>query len=398
MSFNQRADRVGVGPSTPIPLCEVLPQVNAGAVVILRNCLQNNNSLSPILQEAHAVLAEEFGPARAAAIMSDGVQSLHRHANSTEFRDVSAHLRRRLMPPYMLAMKHIIRDTLAIPGDVFVEESYNTRIFAPQDAWGGRRESYEVLRQAHLPGKITLHGPHTDLWGYHPLNVVNVWTAIGPVRQSNGMSFWPALYGEIPEMGDWHVARKDQVLGRPFGIALNPGDALLFHIRHLHGSRINQTNETRFVCSGRFTVGPPQLFSKPWYSYMHVDGIPDRLGAVPPPCAEDRIHPAAPPATIDTSHRLPPVIHSPDDLRLNEVRPISATRCVARTTAGVFSFNRHCPHEGADLAAGYIHNGHIHCPWHDLAINLETGASPCHSLPTLAVEELPSLEPAAMRS
>jgi nitrite reductase/ring-hydroxylating ferredoxin subunit len=229
------------------------------------------------------------------------------------------------------------------------------------------------------------------------LNVINIWAAIGPVLPENGMSIWPDLFGRIPPMGEWHVSRKDQVLGKPFGVSLEAGDALLFHIGQLHGSRINQTDQTRFVLSARFTVGPPVLFDKPWYSYMNLDDIPDRIGAVVPPCAVATERPAVPPENIDTADRLPasvsPVFDEVSEslvfesrsLACGEVRPLNSHYCVARTLDGVVAFSRRCPHEGGDFAAGHIEGTTIYCPDHHLGVDLRTGQSPCQSLPAIAV-------------
>ena len=216
------------------------------------------------------------------------------------------------------------------------------------------------------------------------------------------MSIWPDLFGRIPPMGEYHLTRGDQVLGKPFGIALDPGDALLFHIGHMHGSRINQTDQTRFVCSARFTIGKPVLFDKEWYSYMNIDEIPERIGAVVPPCAIQPKRPEIPPPNIDTSTRLPQAVPSypggdlgtlvfeSGALAPGEVRPLTGDYCVARTNDGVFAFLRYCPHEGSDLAAGYLEGGRLFCPGHNLAIDLNTGRSPCRSLPALVT--LPTVD------
>ncbi|WP_448275871.1 Rieske (2Fe-2S) protein [Nostoc sp. DSM 114160] len=48
-------------------------------------------------------------------------------------------------------------------------------------------------------------------------------------------------------------------------------------------------------------------------------------------------------------------------------------------------FTRYCPYEGADLIAGYLRDQCLVCPWHNLPINLNDGASPCQSLPKLTI-------------
>ena len=36
----------------------------------------------------------------------------------------------------------------------------------------------------------------------------------------------------------------------------------------------------------------------------------------------------------------------------------------------VISFQRYCPHKGADLSLGNIHNKKLYCPWHNYCFDL----------------------------
>lgn len=398
MNSHLYAERIGDRQGTSgVPLDEVVERVTAGQLIVLRGCLQALGYFDPIQSIIRDVLQKHIGPERAEAIMGAGIQWLHRFVKSGELTGIAKQLQAELAELSMMMMKRVARELLNVRSDAYAEEARNVRIFVPQDSWYIGREDYLEFERERSRGKLTLHGPHTDLWGYHPLNVINLWTAIGPVLPENGMSIWPEFFGRIPPMGEWHVSRKDQVLGKPLGVSLDAGDALMFHIGHLHGSRINQTEQTRFVLSARFTVGPPVLFDKPWYSYMSLDDIPDKIGAVTPPCAVATERPAVPPENIDTSDRLPASVAPVCDLAseslvfeshalaLGEVRPLNSHYCVARTSDGVVAFSRRCPHEGGDLAAGYIEGAAIHCPDHHLSVDLRTGRSPCRSLPAITV-------------
>ena len=285
MNTRFAAERIGYEETAAVPLEQVVARVTAGEVIVLRGCLQELGYFETFQSIIRDVFEECIGAEKTETVMAKGIQWLHLFVNSKELTEITKRLQTDLSKVSMLMVKRVARDLLGVEGDAYAEESRNIRIFVPQDNFALGREDYLEFERERNRGKLTLHGPHTDVWGYHPLNVINVWTAIGPVLPDNGMSIWPELFGKIPPMGEWHIARTDQVLGTPFGCSLNAGDALLFHIGHMHGSRINQTDQTRFVCSARFTAGPPQLFEKPWYSYMHVDGIPEQIGAVVPPCA-----------------------------------------------------------------------------------------------------------------
>jgi nitrite reductase/ring-hydroxylating ferredoxin subunit len=333
---------------------------------------------------------------RADKAMEAGPQKLHCFVDSKELTAITKQLQEALEQVTQVTVKRVARELLGVQGDAALEESRNVRIFIPQDAWAPGRDDYLQFKRERNHGKLTLHGPHTDLWFYHPLNVINVWVAVGPVLQGNGMSFWPHLFGQRPPLGYDGCARDDQVFGEALNFALEPGDALLFHINHLHGSEINQTDQTRFVFSGRFTVGAPKLFDQPWHSYLHLDRVPAELGKHAPPNVTAAAPPATPPPTIDTSNQLPAPVGvrpGPDAgtlefdagaLAVGEVRPLTDDYCVSRTAAGVFAFGRACPHEGADLAGGFVRAGQVHCPRHNLALNPQTGESSCRSLPRIA--------------
>jgi len=397
MNTRLLAERIGYEEPQPVAIDQVVARVTAGEVIVLRGCLQELGYLEIFHSVIRKVFEAFIGADKTEAVMSRGIQSLHLFVSSTQLTEIAKRLQTELATISMMMVKKVARDLLGVKGDAYAEESRNIRIFVPQDTWAIGREDYLQFERERSRGKLTLHGPHTDVWGYHPLNVINVWAAIGPVLPDNGMSIWPELFGRIPPMGEWHVSRTDQVLGTPFGISLDAGDALLFHIGHIHGSRINQTDQTRFVCSARFTIGRPVLFDKPWYSYMSIDDIPNRIGKAKPPCATDPKRPAVPAGNIDTADRLPaPVVFQPGEmpgtlvfespsLGIGEIRPLTADYCVARSQDGVFAFSRRCPHEGGDLAAGYLQGNQVYCPAHNLGIDLHTGQSPCRSLPKIHV-------------
>ena len=47
-----------------------------------------------------------------------------------------------------------------------------------------------------------------------------------------------------------------------------------------------------------------------------------------------------------------------------------------------------CPHQGASLGEGFLHEGRVICPWHSWAFDVRTGA--CPRVPHVAVEAYPT--------
>lgn len=61
-----------------------------------------------------------------------------------------------------------------------------------------------------------------------------------------------------------------------------------------------------------------------------------------------------------------------------------------RTATGLFAINNVCPHKGAPLHDGFVHDGGVTCPWHQWDFRLSDGE--CLNVPkvrvsTYAVEE-----------
>ena len=196
MSTGFLAERIGFREVAAVPLDQVVDRVSAGEVIVLRRCLQELGYFGSFHSIIRQVLETYIGAERTEALMSQGVQWLHLFLNSKELTEIA----KRLQPDFgticLMMVKRVARDLLGVQGEAYAEESRNLRIFVPQDSWVTGQADYLEFERERSRGKLTLHGPHTDLWGYHPLNVINVWTAISPVAPRQWYeylagSFWP---------------------------------------------------------------------------------------------------------------------------------------------------------------------------------------------------------------
>jgi len=70
------------------------------------------------------------------------------------------------------------------------------------------------------------------------------------------------------------------------------------------------------------------------------------------------------------------------------IRIIDDNRIAVRVSGEEHVLSRRCPHQGADLARGYVCDGMLHCPWHDQPFDVQTGeaAGTCAGLRPLSVE------------
>jgi NAD(P)H-dependent nitrite reductase small subunit len=55
-----------------------------------------------------------------------------------------------------------------------------------------------------------------------------------------------------------------------------------------------------------------------------------------------------------------------------------------RTPDGLFAINNVCPHKGAPLHDGFIHDGAVTCPWHQWDFRLNDGE--CLTVPKVRIK------------
>ena len=79
--------------------------------------------------------------------------------------------------------------------------------------------------------------------------VINFWMAIGHVKEENGMEIYTDMWGQDLPLPGFNAI--DESMGEPVRYALDPGDILVFHSRHIHTTVLNHTDQTRIVVTGR---------------------------------------------------------------------------------------------------------------------------------------------------
>jgi nitrite reductase/ring-hydroxylating ferredoxin subunit len=286
---------------------------------------------------------------------------------------------------------------------LYYEETPNVRFHIPYDLAREHKSSFNEFAKDYGQGKIVAHGPHRDSWLDCPSNGVNLWFAIGRVRRGNGLTVYARDYGR-----DFRYKRSGDVadgekLSKPETFDLAPGDCVLFHTDQMHGSELNRTDETRYVISFRMTFGKPEFPNRHFHRYVHaglaegpfnfVAATPAMLQPSYPRSLIRRIVEKLSPAPVDAPARPPEVIGTVRDgkivvaladVAVGEVRGASEALCVARLASDkVVAFTRRCPHQGGDLANGWVDGQNLVCPWHNLPFDAASGRSPCASLPPL---------------
>ena len=372
-------------------------RVLAGEVVVVRGGLQRAGLLEPILKLSLEAVADEIGPDAAAAVTARGFEKIHEIVPASEIPRLTDEIYARVAarahagsidsgPVHICGCAALLFRELAeraLPCAVRHDPGRPRPVqrFHPQ-AWRGEADGAWTAPQ---------------FWLDCPDNGVNIWIAMGRVRRGNGLTVYRNEYeGHQRYTGMGNIAR-DERLTEPLTFDLEPGDFVLFHTDQLHGSALNYTDETRFVVSYRMTFDRPHFPNGHYHSYCHsgLAGGPLRAAATLPALMQpsyvrsfgervaQKLRPTKP-------ERIELASASSGDLRemrIGEIRPTDRKTCVARLGEDEFvTFDRRCPHQGADLAMGHVTDGRIVCPWHNLPFDPATGQSPCQSLRPLAVK------------
>jgi nitrite reductase/ring-hydroxylating ferredoxin subunit len=210
-----------------------------------------------------------------------------------------------------------------------------------------------------------------------------------------------------------HFAFKDgyiqngERLHKPLSFDLDPGDAVLFLSRHLHGSELNRTDQTRYVVSYRVTFGKPHYPHGHYHQYLHsglAGGPLRRFAHVPQNLQPSFVRyqfrrvqnllsgrrrmsgvDGVAARTNAPARRDPPQSSvSLADFPVGTIEAVASNACVARLGEDEFAaFGRFCPHSGGDLSGGWVDGDKVVCPLHSLTIDCRTGRSPCASLKPL---------------
>jgi len=119
------------------------------------------------------------------------------------------------------------------------------------------------IKEAHSPGFVSWHQDST-YWGLDPDEVITAWIALTEVTQENGyMQVIPGSH-KVDQLLHVDTFHKDNLLSRgqeiavevdkskAVGLALQPGEMSLHHIKLVHGSDANRSSDRRIGFAIRY--------------------------------------------------------------------------------------------------------------------------------------------------
>lgn len=390
------------------------PRILGGEVFIVRRGLQQLGLLDTLTRSTLDGIRSCVGPDIAGKIERDGFDRIHEWIEPTDIPAVTDAVYKVVTANANDVLVKLVPGLFPGGKDYYFERTPNVRFHIPFDIATAHRKEFNKFAEARGQGKIAAHGPHRDPWVDCPENVINVWIAIGPVQRGNGLTIFTQDYRTEFAFQDGYLNSGSR-LHQPTTVDMSPGDMLLFHSNHLHGSELNQTQSTRYVISYRVAFGKPYYPHGHYHHYQHVGlasgplrwlaGLPQNLqwsfvryqyrrliykvagrGRMTGYDAADSHRHSSLEQSVTKSDFSKDDALALDDFPVGSIRAVSKRVCVARLGEDEFTaVSRYCPHAGGDLSCGWIEDGKIVCPLHSLAIDPHTGTSRCNVLKSLRV-------------
>ena len=250
----------------------------------------------------------------------------------------------------------------------------------------------------NLPDPSCGHGPHRDTWFGHTFDALNLWWSIAGVNTKTGMTIYPDVNNhELDHILDPSYVLPNQYLGKPKTIGLKDGNLLIFDPEILHATKLNTSNQTRIVFSGRINrikpsfynrKGAPEFahwllsedvekdqFNKTHYFFRKDNSIvkPKRQKLNKTKCLEIKIN-----KQFKNQSEFKLIKKKAlNKKKLYKIKFKNVTLCMFFLKNDVRIFNIKCPHLQADLSSGYFNKNHVVCPGHQLTFNLRNGNSIC---------------------
>jgi nitrite reductase/ring-hydroxylating ferredoxin subunit len=392
---------VEIAETAPFPE-KLADRVMAGEIFVVRGCLQRLDIFDEITATSLDATRDVVGADAAANVQREGFDAIHRFSSLDQIEAIADNLSSRLAQKGPAWIAKVAPELLGITKPYYFERIPNTRFHVPYDVMAADPEAMDRFAVKAGGGKLAPHPNHRDSWVGCPDNLINIWAAVGPIPEGNGLTIFPnAFLRDIAHVGA--SIAFDENPGEPLNFSLEPGDAILFHGDHLHSSVLNRTDGTRHAVSFRIVTEKPNFPHGHYHHYAHSSlaaGALDSIAELPASLAWSFVETRLNWATEKLGFRSPEeprkntnraTLGKPQlggertfalsSLPEDSVRAITDEICVARIGKDrLVAFDRKCPHGGGDLALGAVIKGEIACPWHNLRIDPKTGASACQAL------------------
>lgn len=247
---------------------------------------------------------------------------------------------------------------------------------------------------------IYLHSPHKDTWFGHASKGINFWWAITSVNKLNGLMLFKDVYKYDLDHETQPAYVKDKyALGRIYLPELKAGSLLIFDAEILHATRLNTSENTRLVISGRLNETKPKFYKKfkgikdpNWLSYGNLSiknyenfevfkrnkknlCINKKLKKEKNKYKKININLNL----VNGNHYklFKESLIKPKKNTSFFIKFLNYEICVKILNSKIHAFNNACPHLQFQLINSYSEKNLITCNGHGLTFNIKNGMSTC---------------------
>ena len=278
-----------------------LSKINEGQYKIISNYLNKENFIKKAREEIYNCISNIAGLSVSAKIKEKGLDKMHLYFNPDYVPFLNVALQKKMNEVMAKQIFYVGQNNLELnkSKSFYIDQSFNYRIIYPYELAKKSQltrsiylslnlENYENVDEEINRGKVKAknffkdetylnkikyfknlpvtcygHGPHRDTWFGHTFGALNLWWSITGVNKESGLALYPEVTNfEIKHLKDPAYLAQDQYIKRPKIIALKDGDLLVFDPEILHATKLNTSNQTRIVFSGRINKDKPTFYKK----------------------------------------------------------------------------------------------------------------------------------------
>ena len=243
-----------------------------------------------------------------------------------------------------------------------------------------------------------LHSGHRDTWFAHSTEGINFWWGITEVNELNGMMLFrkvtnyelehekrPAYVKDQYDLGDFEIPR------------LKRGELLLFDSEILHASRINTSDKTRIVFSGRVNITKPKFYNRAYDIkepfWIRSEDIKNKdFNKVVVFKREKKNFTSKHLKKYKKNYvktiQIKANFKNNEEYKIQKVKSKKESiKCLlkfknlnigfVKNKKGIYAFNALCPHLKFNLLNSKINGNNVSCQGHGLKFNINTGISSC---------------------
>lgn len=232
-----------------------------GHVVVKQDFCEELGFKQRLEEFSYEVIGRHTTPEKLARLKEVGFEKMHEVLSGQEIFDANVDICPSSKDIMCELVIKFVRETLGLQ-EFYLDTRPIVRFYCPYDFFDDHKHLFD-----RRPGAMRLQGPHHDTWFGHATTGINVWVAVGRVKEGNGLSVYPDTWGRYEDHDGKQLMPKDVNLGPSVNFNVEPGGALLFPGELIHASELNITEDTRFVMTARFSTEAPEFKygnNNPW--------------------------------------------------------------------------------------------------------------------------------------